>query len=81
MLGWLIISVVTVACTGTLAYFYYKLLNYFIRKSIESDPRPIWVEPEVQKVALQVADGDSDEENDNLLFREINNIVMKIHRA
>lgn len=80
MLGCLIISVVTVACTGTLAYFYYKLLNYFIRKSIESDPQPIWVEPEVQKVTLQVAD-DSDEENDNLLFREINNIVMKIHRA
>lgn len=80
MLGWLIISVVTVACTGTLAYFYYKLLNYFIRKNIESDPRPIWAE-QVERVTLQVADDDSDEEKDNLLFREINNIVIKIHRA
>ena len=37
-LAWLIIASVTVAGTGTLAYFYYKLLNYFIRMKIEAEP-------------------------------------------
>ena len=81
MLGWLIISVVTVASTGTLAYFYYKLLNYFIRKNIENNPQPTWVEPETQRVTLGVADDDSADEKNNLFRAEINNIVMKIHRA
>lgn len=80
MLGWLIISVVTLAATGTLAYFYYKLLNYFIRMKIENDPEPpVEVEP-VQRITFRVRNDDTDEEQ-NYLFREINNMDMKIHRT
>lgn len=80
MLGWLIISVVTLAATGTLAYFYCKLLNYFIRMKIENDPEPpVEVEP-VQRITFRVRNDDTDEEQ-NYLFREINNMDMKIHRT
>ena len=79
MLEWLIISVVTVAGTGALAYYYYKLLNYFIRRKIENDPEPIEVEPE-ERITFKVQDDDTDEERDNL-FQEINNINMKIRRT
>ena len=40
MLAWLIIAFVTVAGTGTVAYFYFKLLNYFIKMKIEAEPDP-----------------------------------------
>ena len=48
MLAWLIIAFVTVAGTGTVAYFYYKLLNYFIKMKIEAEPDPEQLERETK---------------------------------
>ena len=82
MLAWLIIAFVTVAGTGTLAYFYYKLLNYFIRMKIEAEPDPEPLERETKlKRTFRVQEGqDSDEERINI-FREINNSDMTIERT
>ena len=82
MLAWLIIAFVTVAGTGTLAYFYYKLLNYFIRMKIEAEPDPEPLERETKlKRTFRVQEGqDSDEERINI-FREINNSDMAIERT
>ena len=82
MLAWLIIAFVTVAGTGTLAYFYYKLLNYFIRMKIEAEPDPEPLERETKlKRPFRVQEGqDSDEERINI-FREINNSDMAIERT
>ena len=82
MLAWLIIAFVTVAGTGTLAYFYYKLLNYFIRMKIEAEPDPEPVGRETKlKRTFRVQEGqDSDEERINI-FREINNSDMTIERT
>ena len=82
MLAWLIIAFVTVAGTGTLAYFYYKLLDYFIRMKIEAEPDPEPLERETKlKRAFRVQEGqDSDEERINI-FREINNSDMTIERT
>ena len=58
MLAWLIIAFVTVAGTGTLAYFYYKLLNYFIRMKIETEPDPEPLERETKlKSMFRVQEG------------------------
>ena len=51
MLAWLIIAFVTVAGTGTVAYFYYKLLNYFIKMKIEAEPDPERLERETKNVS------------------------------
>ena len=82
MLAWLIIAFVTVAGTGALAYFYYKLLNYFIRMKIEAEPDPKPLERETKlKRTFRVQEGqDSDEERINI-FREINNSDMTIERT
>ena len=71
MLAWLIIAFVTVAGTGTLAYFYYKLLNYFIRMKIEAEPDPKRLERETKlKRTFRVQEGDdSDEERINIIKR------------
>ena len=68
--------------TGTLAYFYYKLLNYFIRMKIEVEPDPEPLERETKlKRTFRVREGDdSDEERINI-FREINNGNMAIERT
>ena len=62
MLAWLIIAFDTVAGTGTLAYFYYKLLNYFIRMKVEAEPDPEQLERETKlKRTFRVQEGeDSD---------------------
>ena len=82
MLAWLIIAFVAVAGTGTLAYFYYKLLNYFIRMKIEAEPNPEPLERETKlNRKFQVQEGDdSDEERINI-FSEINNSDMAIERT
>ena len=82
MLAWLIIAFVTVAGTGTLAYFYYKLLNYFIRMKIEAEPDLEPLERETKlKRTFRVQEGeDSDEERINI-FSEINNSDMAIERT
>ena len=82
MLAWLIIAFVTVAGTGTLAYFYYKLLNYFIRMKIEAEPDLEPLERETKlKRTFRVQEGeDSDEERINI-FSEINNSDMTIERT
>ena len=82
MLAWLIIAFVTVARTGTLAYFYYKLLNYFIRMKIEAEPDLEPLERETKlKRTFRVQEGeDSDEERINI-FSEINNSDMTIERT
>ena len=82
MLAWLIIAFVTVAGTGTLAYFYYILLDYFIRMKIEAEPDPEPLERETKlKRPFRVQEGqDSDEERINI-FREINNSDMAIERT
>ena len=75
MLGWLVISL-TVVGSGVVAYFYYKLLNYFIRIKFESGDDPF--EPETEpsrKSCVRV------EDDQTFLFKEINNINMKIHRS
>ena len=78
MLAWLIIAFVTVAGTGTLAYFCYKLLNYFIRMKIEAEPEPEPLERQTKlKRTFRVQEGeDSDEERINI-FREINSSDMR----
>ena len=68
--------------TGALAYYYYKLLNYFIRIKIETDPEPKVEEPKPRRkfrVQDSCQDDDSEEER-NKLFTEINDIDMKIER-
>lgn len=82
MLGWFIISIVTIVGTGTFAYFYYNLLNYFVRKNIESYPfsTPIEKEPAVQRITIGVGD-DLNSDEGRILFKKINKIDMKIHRA
>ena len=82
MLAWLIIAFVTVAGTGTLAYFYYILLDYFIRMKFEAEPDPEPLERETKlKGTFRVKEGeDSDEERINI-FREINNSDMTIERT
>ena len=82
MLTWLIIAFVTVA-TGTLPYFYYKLLNYFIRMKIEAEPDPEPLERETKlKRAFRVQEGDdSDEERINIIREINNNYDMTIKRT
>ena len=81
-LAWLIIAFVTVAGTGTLAYFYYKLLNYFIRMKIEAEPdlEPLERETKLKRTFRVQAGEDSDEERINI-FSEINNSDMAIERT
>ena len=82
MLAWLIIAFVTVAGTGTLAYFYYKLLNYFIRMKIEAEPDPDPLERETKlKRTFRVREGDDSDEQRINIFREINNSDMAIERT
>lgn len=82
MVVWLIFSAVTIFITGALAYCYYKLLNFFIRKHVERYPEIAIVEPAVQRVTFPFLDEDSDsDEKRTNLFKEINNVDMKIHRA
>ena len=82
MLAWLIIAFVTVAGTGTLAYFYYKLLNYFIRMKIEAEPDPEPLERETKlKRTFRVQEGQDSEEERIDIFREINNSDMTIERT
>lgn len=78
MLGWIVI-VLTVVGSGVLAYFYYKLLNYFIRIKFESEDS-FEPEPEPPPRSRKVRESDTDEE-EIYLFKEINNIDMKIHRS
>ena len=84
MLAWLIIAFVTVAGTGTLAYFYYKLLNYFIKMKIEAEPdhdlEPLERETKLKRQFRVQERQDSDEERINI-FREINNSDMTIERT
>ena len=82
MLAWLIIAFVTVAGTGTVAYFYFKLLNYFFKMKIEAEPDPEQLERETKlKRTFRVQEGqDSDEVRINI-FREINNSDMTIERT
>ena len=82
MLAWLIIAFVTVAGTGTLAYFYYKLLNYFIKVKIEAEPdlEPLERETKLKRQFRVQERQDSDEERINI-FREINNSDMTIERT
>lgn len=80
MLGWVVI-VLTVVGSGVLAYFYYKLLNYFIRVKFESDDS-FEPEPEPPRSRKPRArDKDEDDEEEIYWFKEINNIDMKIHRS
>ena len=79
-LGWLIIAATTIASTGALAYCYYKLLKFFIRKHIENYPRII-EEPPVHRIQFPFSDDDDSCEEETNLLQEINNIEMKIHRA
>lgn len=77
MVTWIII-VLTVFGSGVLAYFYYKVLNYFIRIKFESDdsfePRP---EPPRSRKSRA-----HDKEDDEIYsFEEINKMQMKIHRS
>lgn len=82
MVVWLIFSAVTLLITGALAYCYYKLLNVFIRKHIERCPELVITETAVQSVTFLFGDEDSDiDEKGTNLFKEINNVDMKIHRA
>ena len=82
MLAWLITAFVTVAGTGTLAYFYYILFDYFMRMKIEAEPNPEPLERETKlKRTFRVEEGeDSDEERINI-FREISNSDMTIERT
>ena len=82
MLAWLIIAFVTVAGTGTLAYFYYMLLDYFIRMKIEAepDPEPLERETKLKRTFRVQEEDDSDEERINI-FREISNSDMTIERT
>ena len=74
MLAWLIIAFVAVAGTGTLAYFYYKLLNYFIRMKMEAEPDPEPLERETKlKRTFRVQEGDDSVEERINIIREINN--------
>ena len=84
MLAWLITAFVTVAGTGTLAYFYYILFDYFMRMKIEAepdpDPEPLERETKLKRT-FRVEEGeDSDEERINI-FREISNSDMTIERT
>ena len=82
MLSWLIIAFGTVAGTGALAYFYYKLLNYFIRMKIEPEPDPEPLERETKlKRTFRVQEGDDSDEETINIFREINNSDMTIERT
>ena len=82
MLGWLVI-IVAVFGSGFLAYVYYRLLNYFIRLKFESEhpyePRP--EPPRSRKFRAHVQDCSDSDEEECYLFREINDIDMKIHRS
>ena len=82
MLAWLIIAFVTVAGTGTLAYFNYILLDNFIRMKTEAEPGPEPLERETKlKRIFRVEEGkDSDEKRINI-FREISNSDMTIERT
>ena len=82
MLAWLIIAFVTVAGTGTLAYFYYMLLDYFIRMKIEAepDPEPLERETKLKRTFRVQEEDDSDQERINI-FREISNSDMTIERT
>lgn len=79
-IGWLIIAATTIASTGALAYCYYKLLKFFIRKHIENYPQII-EEPPVHRIEFPFRDQDDSGEEETNLLQEINNIDMKIHRA
>ena len=82
MLAWLIIAFVTVAGTGTLAYFYYKLLNYFIRMKIEAEPDLEPLERETKlKRTFRVQEGEDSDEGRINMFREINNSDMTIEQT
>ena len=82
MLAWLIIAFVTVAGTGTLAYFYYKLLNYFIRMKIEAEPEPEPLERQTKlKRTFRVHEGEGSDEERITIFREINSSDMAIERT
>ncbi len=78
MLGWIVI-VLTVLGSGVLAYFYYKLLNYFIKIKFESDDT-FEPEPQPPQRSRKFRESDSDEE-EIYFFKEINDIDMKIHRS
>ena len=82
MLAWLIIAFVTVAGTGTLAYFYYILLDCFIRMKIEAepDPEPLERETKLKRTFRPQEEDDSDGERINI-FREISNSDMTIERT
>ena len=81
-LAWLIIAFVTVAGTGTLTYFYYILLDYFIRMKIEAepDPEPLERETKLKRTFRPQEEDDSDGERINI-FREISNSDMTIERT
>lgn len=82
MLAWLIIAFVTVSGTGTLAYLYYKLLNYFIRMKIEAEPEPERLERQTKlKRTFRVQEGEDSDEERITIFREINSSDMAIERT